>query len=76
MRHRGLLEEASRPRRRGAETEAPPRLDRQSEQSRLPGRLRVVLHSSFCDLNALQSRIEIDVDVIPHHHFLYYTVGT
>ena len=64
MRHRGLLEEASRERDTEIKIGELPGLDRLCEQSRLPGRLRDVLHSSFCDLNALQSRIEIDVDMI------------
>ena len=67
MRHRGLLEEASRGRDTETEVEEPPGLGRQSEQSRFPGSLRVVLLSSFCNLNALQGKIEINVDVIDDH---------
>ena len=49
----GLHDEASRG--RDPEVEKPPRLDRQSEQGRLPCRLHIIPYSAFCILIAVQN---------------------
>ena len=54
VRYRGLHDEASRG--RDTEVEEPPRLGRQSEQGRLPDRLRIIRYCTFCTLNCVQNK--------------------